>query len=308
VKLGIDIGGTKTAAVVLDDDGTVVATATAPSGRGNDDVVAQAAHQARLVVAKVGGPSTVTSAGACIPGLVDIGAGTVRHAVNLDVDELDLARRLGDALGLDVTVENDVKAAALGAYRLRRGTDDGTLAYLNLGTGLAAAVVHAGSVVRGVDGVAGEIGHIPVGGDIVCACGQVGCLETIASGTALLRIWPEAPEHGWDLFGRAAAGDGGAVLAAASLCDGVALSVQMLVLASGAQDVVMSGGLTAMGAPLLDAIRVELRVRALGSPLLATLALADRVSFIDAGVPVAAIGAAHLVGPAGVVEGASWRS
>jgi predicted NBD/HSP70 family sugar kinase len=308
MRLGIDIGGTKTAAVVLDDAGAVVAASTAPSGRGNDDVVAQAAHQARLVVGRVGGPSTIGSAGACIPGLVDIAAGTVRHAVNLDVDELDLAGRLSAALGVPVAVENDVKAGALGAHRLRRGADDGTLAYLNLGTGLAAAVVHAGSVIRGVDGVAGEIGHIPVGGDVVCNCGQTGCLETFASGAALLRIWPDAPVHGWDLMGRAAQGDGAAVLAAASLCHGVALAVQMLVLASGAQDVVVGGGLTAMGAPLLEAIRAELRVRAVESPLLATLALADRVGFIDAGVPVAAIGAAHLVGPAVVVEGATWRS
>ncbi|MCA0328514.1 MAG: ROK family protein [Actinobacteria bacterium] len=309
MRLGIDIGGTKTAAVVLDREGAVLASATAPSGRGNNDVVAQAAHQARRVVAEVGGPSAISSAGVCIPGLVDTVGGTVRHAVNLDVDDLDLGRLLGDALGIGVVVENDVKAAALGAHRLRkRGLDD-TLAYLNLGTGLAAAVVHAGSVVRGVDGVAGEIGHIPVGGDVLCACGQTGCLETLASGTALLRIWPEAPDHGWDLFGRAAGGDGAAVLAAESLCHGVALAIQVLVLGCGAQDVVVSGGLTAMGDPLLEAIRAELRVRGEASPFLASLGLPDRVSFIATDVPVAAIGAAHLVRPAATTpEVTTWRS
>ncbi len=310
MRLGVDIGGTKTAAVVLGDDGEVLATATAPSGRGAADVVAQATHIARLAMAEMGGPAAITAAGACIPGLVDPAAGTVRHAVNLEVEHLDLARDLGGALGLAVSVENDVKAAALGAHHLSGLGADRTLAYLNLGTGLAAAVVHAGEVVRGVDGVAGEIGHLPLGGDVACACGQTGCLETLASGTALLRMWPDAAASSFDLIGAAARGDGAAVLAAASLCGGVALAVQVLVLASGAQSVVMSGGLTAMGDPLLEAIRAELRVRAASSPFLASLELTERVSFLPVGVPVAAIGAARLtvVDVEAAAGGAPWRS
>jgi predicted NBD/HSP70 family sugar kinase len=305
----VDIGGSKTAAVVLGVDGEVLASATAASGRGAADVVAQATHIARRAMAEVGGPTAITSAGACIPGLVDPSAGTVRHAVNLDVEHLDLAAELGAALGLDVTVENDVKAAALGAHHLGGDRADRTLAYLNLGTGLAAAVVHAGEVVRGVDGVAGEIGHLPLGGDVLCACGQTGCLETMASGSALLRMWPDAEAQSFDLLGAAARGDGAAVLAAESLCSGVAVAVQVLVLASGAQSVVVSGGLTALGDPLLEAIRSALRVRAAESPFLASLALAERVSFLPAGVPVAAIGAARLVRPAAAdVGGAAWRS
>lgn len=309
MRLGVDIGGSKTAAVVLGADGELLASATAPSGRGAADVVAQATHIARLAMAEVGGPTAITSAGACIPGLVDPVAGTVRHAVNLDVEHLDLAVDLGAALGLDVTVENDVKAAALGAHHLGGDRADRTLAYLNLGTGLAAAVVHAGEVVRGVDGVAGEIGHLPFGGDVLCACGQTGCLETMASGSALLRMWPDAETQSFDLLGAASRGDGAAVLAAEALCGGVAIAVQVLVLASGAQSVVVSGGLTALGDPLLEAIRAALRVRAAESPFLASLALAERVSFLPAGVPVAAIGAARLVRPAPAdLGGAAWRS
>jgi len=84
------------------------------------------------------------------------------------------------------------------------------------------------------------------------------------------------------------------------------------VLACGAQDVVVSGGLTAMGEPLLEAIRAELRVRAAVSPFLASLALDERVSFLPSGVPVAAIGAASLVqsaaAPAETGGAAAWRS
>ncbi len=310
MRLGIDIGGTKTQAVVLGSTGDVLGSATAASGRGACDVVAQAAHVARLAMTPVGGRPAITSVGACIPGLVDRGLGTVRHAVNLDVEVLDLRADLGAALGLEVAVENDVKAAALGAHHLSGLGVGGTLAYLNLGTGLAAAVVHAGEVVRGIDGVAGEIGHLPVGGDVRCACGQTGCLETLASGTALLRMWPQARDHGWDLLGMAGRGDGAAVLAADSLCRGVALAVQVLVLASGAQSVVMSGGLTQLGVPLLDAVRAEQRLRAAVSPFLATLRLDERVSFLPSDVPVAAIGAARMAGSAAGCEPgeATWRS
>jgi predicted NBD/HSP70 family sugar kinase len=308
VRLGVDIGGTKTAAVVLGVDGEVLAQASAASGRGAVDVVAQATRVATEALARVDGATSLSSAGACMPGLVDPVAGTVRHAVNLDVEHLDLAAELGSALGVAVAVENDVKAAALGAHHLSGLGTAGTLAYLNLGTGLAAAVVHAGEVVRGVDGVAGEIGHLPFGGEVVCACGQTGCLETLASGSALLRMWPEAPAYDFDVVGAAAHGVAAAALAAESVCTGVALAVQVLVLASGAQSVVMSGGLTAMGQPLLHAIRLELARRADRSPFLASLALADRVSFLPSGVPVAAIGAARLEPVVDHAGGAAWRS
>ncbi|MBI1376819.1 MAG: ROK family protein [Frankiales bacterium] len=306
MRLGVDIGGTKTAAVVLGDDGEVRASATAPSGRGADDVVARAVDLA-LRVLESAGPDGVRAAGACIPGLVDPVAGTVRHAVNLDVEELDLAGALAAGLGMPVLVENDVKAAALGAHHLAGLGAGLTLAYLNLGTGLAAAVVHAGDVVRGVDGVAGEIGHLPVGGSTRCACGQTGCLETLASGSALVRMWPQAPEAGWDVLRAAERGDDDAARAAAMLCSGIALAVQVLVLASGAQRVVMSGGLTLMGEPLLEAVRAEQRRRAAGSPLLASLRLDEKVSLLASDVPVAAIGAARL-GVAAGTGGAPWRS
>jgi predicted NBD/HSP70 family sugar kinase len=308
VRLGIDIGGTKTAVVVLDRADAVVASATAPSGRGPDAVVARAAHLAQLALAQAGGQ--VDLVGACIPGLVDPATGMVRHAVNLDIEQLDLAAALGDALAHRVTVENDVKAAALGAHHLVGAGPGETLALLNLGTGLAAAVVHDGQVLRGSDGAAGEIGHLPVGGDVLCPCGQAGCLETLASGSALERMWPAARVCGWDLFGAVAREDAAAERAAESLVRGTALAVQLLVLASGAGRVVISGGLTALGRPLLDGVREELDRREAASPFLRSLALGDRITMLGTDVPVAAIGAARLAGaPTGTVgEVAAWRS
>ena len=129
----------------------------------------------------------VASVGVGVPGIV--AGGVVRHAVNLDVRQMDLAAALRDELGVPVAVDNDVRAAALGAYAVRGGS----LAYLNLGTGIAAGIVVDGRVRSGSTGAAGEIGHVaidPAGPE--CACGQRGCIEAFAGGAAIAHRWEGA--------------------------------------------------------------------------------------------------------------------
>ena len=315
MRLGLDIGGTKTAAAVLHDDGSLAALRTAPSGYGSEDVVRVAAALAMEALAEAG-PGRLDSIGACMPGLVDPETGVVRHAVNLGVETLNLASELESRLGSPVAVENDVKAAALGAHGVLtarsaeepvpgsagqgRGAvpdqtvPDQTLAYLNLGTGLAAGVVRNGKVQRGPDGMLGEIGHLPVGGDTPCACGQVGCLETLASGSALARMWTPPPGGGRDPFAAALAGDEQARAAAAVLCRGVALAVQVLVLSTGADRIIIGGGLAALGTSLLNGIRSELNHRAGESPFLGSLGLPGRFELLPSDIPLAALGAAAL--------------
>ena len=317
LRLGIDIGGTKTAAAIVQEDGVVRAIRSTPSGRGPLGVVDVAVRLANEVISAVAaeGPGSVAGGvarglhvGACMPGLVDPAQGLVRHAVNLEVESLDLAGALATRLGVPVAVENDVKAAALGAWRLGEGTSRGgraALAYLNLGTGLASAVVRDGVVVRGIDGAAGEIGHLPVGGDEPCTCGQVGCLETVASGSALSRLWPESRRLARDPYAAVAAGDVVAEAAVDVLCTGIGLAVQVLALASGAERVVIGGGLVKLGQPLLDGVRADLRRRARSAMLLDALGLPDRIELLPADLPVAAMGAAWLdpVAPAAATVG-----
>lgn len=306
MRLGLDIGGTKTAAAVLHDDGSLAALRTAPSGYGRDQVVHVAASLARDAMAEAG-HGRPDSLGACMPGLVDPSTGMVRHAVNLGVESLNLADALEELLGAPVAVENDVKAAALGAHgvitaRAAGGPPPGgsgvapdeTLAYLNLGTGLAAGVVRNGKLLRGMDGMLGEIGHLPVGGDTPCACGQVGCLETLASGSALARMWTPPPGGGRDPFAAAIAGDELAQVAAAVLCRGVALAIQVLVLSTGADRIIIGGGLAALGPALLNGVRSELNHRAGESRFLGSLGLPGRFELLPSDIPLAALGAAAL--------------
>ena len=115
----------------------------------------------------------------------------VVHAVNLGVDELDLAAAVEPGLGVPVRVENDVKAAAFGAYALHGGS--GSMGYLNLGTGIAAGIVADGELWRGARGTAGEVGHISVDPNgPLCRCGQHGCIEAFAGGGAIAERWGRA--------------------------------------------------------------------------------------------------------------------
>jgi len=314
LRLGIDIGGTKTAAAILHPDGTLAALRTAASGYGPGEVLGVATELAREALGTVDPGLVEPVAGACMPGLVDPVAGTVRHAVNLGIEVLDLQDGLQRGLGLQFSVENDVKAAALGADRLLRQRSMGqvwdTVAYLNIGTGLAAAIVHRGRVLRGPDGVVGEIGHLPVGGAVPCTCGQVGCLETIASGSALQRLWPAEHRGGDDPFAAARAGDEVARRAGATLCRGIGLALQTLVLTSGAQRIVIGGGLASLGPALEEGLRTHLGRAAAASDFVASLNLGTRFELLPSEVPVAVLGAALLPhrGPAASWHPDTWQA
>ncbi|PWC04981.1 ROK family protein [Agromyces badenianii] len=301
MRLGIDIGGTKTAAVAIGADGELSDQVRMPTGFGAEAVVATAIRTVERMTELAGvDASSFTSIGIGIPGAVDSETGRVEHAVNLGLEGLDLGPRLADRLGVDVRVENDVKAAAVGAHHLlgvAGGTRASSMAYLNLGTGLAAGVVLEGRLLRGGHGVAGEIGHVPVDpAGVRCGCGQRGCLETIASGLAIARAWPTNSEHpARELFDAAEAGDARAVAVREEFLEGVAAAVRLLVLAVDVDAVVIGGGLAALGEPLLFATRRILNQWAAESAFLASLDLATRVQVIPLGFPAAAVGAA-LVG------------
>ena len=301
VRAGVDIGGTKTQAIALDERGEVVDEARLPSGFGRDAVLAAAVVSLTRLAAAVHVPiGEFESIGVGLPGTIDLESGYVRHAVNLGLHELDFGTELGALLGLPVRVENDVNAAAFGLFRrLTEHRESGaprSMAYLNLGTGVAAGLVLDGKLWRGSRGGAGEIGHIPVDPDgVMCNCGQRGCLETVASGSAIARLWPTAhPRPVEELFGAAASGDVHARDVQRTLVENVASAVRVLILAVDVDLVVLGGGISSLGAPLLGAVRAVLDARAAQSPFLASLDLSARVEVAPAGFPAAAVGAALL--------------
>lgn len=300
MKVGIDIGGTKTDAVAIALNGQIGQQLRLPTGFGPAAVV-ETAVSAVTQLADLSGTTIAgfSSIGIGIPGAVDNGTGRVSHAVNLGLAGLDLGAELSARLGRPVRIDNDVNAAALGAFHLLEKDPAHSMAYLNLGTGLAAGLVLGGALWRGSRGTAGEIGHIPVDPNgLLCPCGQRGCLETVASGSAIARQWPtDDPKPARALFAAAAIGEPLAVEVKNRLVENVAAAVRVLVLTVDVDSVVIGGGLSSLGPELLAAVVAVLESWEKSSPFLASIDLSKRVHIVPADFPAAAVGAA-LVGVA----------
>lgn len=298
LRIGLDVGGTKIAGLALDPDGEIVATARQATGWGDDAIVDGIATVARQLAAQAGaGPDGIRSIGVGIPGLIDADAGRVLHAVNIGVADLDVGPRVTALLGVPCRVENDVKAAALGAAALRGET--APMAYLNIGTGVAAGIIIDGRIWRGARGTAGEVGHLVIEPDgRLCGCGQRGCIETLCGGGAIARAWGRAGEYPVrDVLDAADAGDETAAALRADIARGVSAAVRVLVLTTDVETVVIGGGLTALADRLEPRIRQALRDDARDSAFLQALRLDERIEMLPATSPASAVGAA-LLGPA----------
>lgn len=301
--VGVDVGGTKVQGVLVDDEGTVLAERTARTVPGAEGVVSGIVLLVRDLLADHGlTVPDVAGVGIGLPGVVDPQTGTVAHAVNLGLEgAVPLGGMVAAALGDDVPVrvENDLNAAVVGAAhvlgRQADGSDVRDVAYVALGTGVAAGLLLDGTLRRGSHRVAGEIGHLTlVPGGRPCKCGQLGCLEQYASGSAIDAEWPSrrgqpAPV---ELFEAAAAGDPAAVEVRDEVAAGIAAAVRVLVLTCDVDLVVLGGGVSRVGAPLLAAVTATLDRQAAASPFLASVGLAERVRLAPADVPAGALGAA----------------
>jgi len=298
VMVGLDIGGTKVDAVAIEADGRIIQRLRMATGFGHEAVL-ETARAAVVQLSELTGTAVTDfeSIGIGIPGAVEEGTGRIAHSVNLGLADFELGRELGELLGREVCVDNDVNAAALGAFRLLEHGSTHSMAYLNLGTGLAAGLVLNGSLWRGSRGGAGEIGHIPVDpSGIECPCGQRGCLETVGSGSAIARQWPtEDPRPASALFAAAASGDATAIEVRDRFIEAVASSVRLLVLTVDVDSVVIGGGLSSLGDDLLERVVAVLRQWEAASPFLVSIGLSSRVQLVPVGFPAAAVGAA-LVG------------
>lgn len=231
--IGVDVGGTKISAGVVDATGTVLARdrvdtpAADPAGIESSiaDLVARLGHQ-------VGGVGAV---GVAAAGFVASDAATVRFAPNIAWRDHDLGGRLASLTGLPVVVENDANAAGWAEFCFGEVSGVRELVCLTLGTGLGGAIVSDGRLLRGSQGMAAELGHLRVvpGGE-PCGCGQRGCWEQYVSGSALTRqarrAAHERPDEAAALLAHRAKGrpdgvTGQCVVAAARAGDPLALEL-----------------------------------------------------------------------------------
>ncbi|BCJ66051.1 ROK family protein [Polymorphospora rubra] len=266
--VALDVGGTGMKCALVRPDGRVHHTERHPTGadRGPDAVIDTILDVAEGLAGKAQADGLeVVAAGVAVPGVVDEVAGVARWSANVGFRDVPLRDLLAARLGRPAALGHDVRVGGIAEARLGSGRGSDHVLFVAIGTGIAAAHVVGGSAFAGAHGAAGELGHIVVRpGGPRCGCGQLGCLETIASASAVGRRYSEisgTPATAAQVAGHAAAGD---PLAAdvwretvEALADGL-LTAQALF---DPEVVVLGGGLAEAGAALLDPLRAALRRR-----------------------------------------------
>ncbi|MFJ6751939.1 MULTISPECIES: ROK family glucokinase [unclassified Streptomyces] len=184
LTIGVDIGGTKIAAGVVDEEGSILETCQVPTPQATDALTEAIADAVRTV----GADHQIEAVGIGAAGYVDEKRATVLFAPNIDWRHEPLKDKVEQRVGLPVVVENDANAAAWGEYKFGAGQGHSDVICITLGTGLGGGIIIGNKLRRGRFGVAAEFGHIRVVPDgLLCGCGSQGCWEQYASGRALLR-------------------------------------------------------------------------------------------------------------------------
>jgi len=294
--LGLDFGGTKVALVQVDDGGVVSARARIPT-RPEDG---PSALLERVVALARPFRASARAVGAGFAGLVDPEHGTVLSSIMLPGWEgTPLAAELAARLRLPARVENDATAAGWSEFTALGRPSGATLALLTVGTGIGGALVIQGELYRGRTGTAAEFGNMsidPSGPE--CWCGARGCLNMLASGSAIARRGAELTggeaRTVEELAALAEAGDARAALAIEEGARALGVGVGNLINALNPDRVALAGGLTALGARWLEAVRASAARQALREPFAAaTIALAAH------GADASGVGAALLARDAG---------
>ena len=191
--LGIDLGGTKTLAAIVDVTTGEVISSERKRTRANKGQEYVSQHvinlsTAALESAKLPAESTIIGVGIGAAGQIDRKNGVVLDAPNLGVKDMRLGDLLRKQFGQPVAVGNDVEVAALGEHVYGAGRGYSTFVVIFVGTGIGGAIVHNGRLYSGLTGTAGEVGHITIqAGGRICGCGGRGCLEAYASRTAITK-------------------------------------------------------------------------------------------------------------------------
>ncbi|MDT9593780.1 ROK family protein [Nocardioides zeae] len=287
LRVGVDVGGTKILAGVVEPDGAIAAVAVRRTPPRDSSVVLLESTVAEAVEEVVDGRE-VASVGVAAAGFVDAAGERVMFAPHLPWRGEAVRRRLAALLGAPVHLDNDANAAAWAEHRHGAARGSGCAIAVTVGTGIGGAVVlDAGAgprVLRGRNGMAGEFGHAQVVPDgVACECGGRGCWEQYASGNALVafaraRIGREPTVlddwcggvadrlTGPMVTDAAAAGDLVAVQAFTHVGGWLGVGLANLVAGLDPDVVVVGGGVSAVGDRLLDPARAALARSLVGAP------------------------------------------
>ena len=301
--IGVDVGGTKIAAAVVTPEGEVLNEVRYPSSGPKERLLSSMARS----VNEVRNGFEVGGVCLAVPGTVSTEENKIIDAPNLHaIEGIPLKDELEERTGLATTVENDANAAAWGEFRFGAGSDVGHLIFITLGTGVGGGVISHGVLLRGAQGAGGEMGHITIQATGPrCGCGNHGCLEALASGTAIARrareVASEEPDSalgqlaveravlGEDVARLARQGDEAAISVLRETGVWLGIGLAGFVNIFNPEVIAIGGGAARAGDLILDAARHEVRLRAM-SPSRDLVEIKEATLGADSGV----LGAAAL--------------
>jgi glucokinase len=313
LRVGVDVGGTKIIAAVIDNDGEVLSQVKIPTDTSQPEMTLHSIATAIEQGIQAAGTTRemIRGIGLGIPGKVDPRAGKALLAVNLGWRDIAVSAWLENYLGLPCVLENDVSAATLGEYHYGAGNPN--MVYFSLGTGLAARVISEGHLYQSAHGLSGEIGHmIFAPGGPRCSCGGLGCLEALAAGPALARNAEALLRSGEpsslqasfvqahkvsteQLFSSAGAGDILALRVLDDAAEYLAQAIALLGLNFDPHLIILGGGLALEEGPFTIAIRRAVDRWLAQTPILREILTPDRLRLTELGRNGALLGAAALV-------------
>jgi glucokinase len=199
-SIGVDMGGTNLRIAAITTDGQLLEKITVgvKLAMGRDYVIGEMCDAIHNLTEKYRGSGKFHGAGIGVPGIIDVKAGMMRLSANLpgwtDYPVRDV---IEGRLGARIFLDNDAKMAAFGEKWQGAGRDVDNMAMLTLGTGIGGAIVLNGKIFYGMNGMAGEFGHVTIEPNgYPCGCGNHGCAERYASATGIVRMAREAAESG----------------------------------------------------------------------------------------------------------------
>ncbi|MBQ7661477.1 MAG: ROK family protein [Clostridia bacterium] len=277
--IGIDLGGTNIAVGLVKDRQVIVQKTSAPTrpARGRDAVLSDIAALCKKVAGDAGvSPADVDRVGIAVPGGVDTGRGRILFTPNIPFSDFCVTEELSARLdGLPVRAVNDANAAALAETLVGAGKGAENAVMITLGTGVGGGIVIGGKLYTGANGLAAELGHFVIqAGGVPCGCGRKGCFEAYGSATALVRMTreeldkcfvsgeetsiPPACDNAKAVFAAYADGDSVAARILDRYTDGLACGVTSLINIFQPDVLILGGGVSGAGQPLLDLLRPKI--------------------------------------------------
>lgn len=267
-RIGIDLGGTNTAAGLVDDAGRIIDRESVKTNLPTDidRIVSAIVRLCQTLMERNRLQSgDIRSVGVGVPCTANVRTGWMQDADHLGFPAAPLVEPLEKALGLPVAIGNDADAAALGEFR-GGGYGGSSFVLVTLGTGIGGGIILNGKLLQSCNNAAGELGHMTIQMDgEKCCCGKKGCFEAYGSASALIRQAREATgeniTEAKTVFDRAAAGDGRYIAVLdryhTYLAEGFANIINIL----GPDYLCIGGGVSAAGDALLKPVRQKTYAR-----------------------------------------------